>query len=68
MYIYANIHIGKYNGMDLNKLAAKMYEEYGEIVRIKGLPQKPDMVFIYNFDGKGIFLLQCLIIQYTWKR
>lgn len=44
------LYIGKYNGMGLKEIAAKMYEEYGDIVRIKGFPQKPDMIFIYNFD------------------
>ncbi|XP_026462560.1 cytochrome P450 12b1, mitochondrial-like isoform X1 [Ctenocephalides felis] len=41
---------GKYKGLDLAQLTEKLYEEYGDIVAIRGLPGKPDMVFLYNFD------------------
>ncbi|XP_026478811.1 cytochrome P450 12b1, mitochondrial-like [Ctenocephalides felis] len=41
---------GSYNGLDLVDLGLKLYDDFGDIVNLKGMLGKQDMVFLYDLD------------------
>ncbi|XP_026478439.1 cytochrome P450 12b1, mitochondrial-like [Ctenocephalides felis] len=42
---------GKLSGLNMLDLGLKLYEDYGDIVKLKGMPGKEDMVFVYDLDA-----------------
>lgn len=44
------IILGRYEGLDLVDLCLKLYEDYGDIVNLKGMPGKRDLLFLYDLN------------------
>lgn len=42
--------IGQYDISDVGKLSGKLYNMYGNIVKLSGLIGRPDLLFVYNAD------------------
>ncbi|XP_014227712.1 probable cytochrome P450 49a1 [Trichogramma pretiosum] len=42
--------IGDYKISEVDKVSRRLHEEYGDVVRLGGLLNRPDMVFLYDAD------------------
>ncbi|XP_011500805.1 PREDICTED: probable cytochrome P450 49a1 isoform X2 [Ceratosolen solmsi marchali] len=42
--------IGNFKIHEVDKVSRRLYEEYGDIVKVEGLLNRPDMVFVYDAD------------------
>ncbi|XP_034937560.1 probable cytochrome P450 49a1 [Chelonus insularis] len=43
-------YVGDFNIQSIDKVSQRLYEKYGDIVKIEGLIGRPDMVFLYDAD------------------
>lgn len=41
-------YIGNFNIQEIDKLSKRLYDKYGNIVKLEGLLGRPDMVFVYD--------------------
>ena len=42
--------VGDFKIQEVDKVSRRLHEEYGDIVKVEGLLNRPDMVFVYDAD------------------
>lgn len=40
--------IGDYNIAEVDKVSKRLHQQYGDVVKMEGLLNRPDMVFVYD--------------------
>lgn len=48
--IFFQIFAGDFKIHEVDKVSRRLHEEYGDIVKVEGLLNRPDMVFVYDAD------------------